>query len=323
MSHTHIPFSKKGKARTIPSTHFFRLFHLYTAVLSAKRFSCACILLWRRAQSQLRTPIITSPWRVIGSSLALTLLAWPIRGATTIGITSPNNGASFDAAPTLTLLAGVTNTGGSITKVEFYQGAIKIGQSPSSTSPYSLLWPNVSAGGYVLTALATDNLGTAVTSAPVNLTITALPANGVNLVPAESLWKYLDNGSDQGTAWQAVTFNDGSWASARAQLGYGDGDEVTTVGFGADPNNKFITTYFRSAFTLTNASSFTNLTVSLLRDDGGVVYLNGTEIFRNNMPTPGPILFNTLASGNAQPADETVTFYSGAVSPSLLVNGAN
>jgi len=324
MSHTHIPFSKKGKARTIPSTHFFRLFRLYTAVLSAKRFSCACILLWRRAQSQLRTPIISSPWRVIGSSLALTLLvAWPIRGATTIGITSPNNGASFDAAPTLTLLAGVTNTGGSITKVEFYQGAIKLGQSPSLASPYSLLWPNVSAGGYVLTAVATDNLGTAVTSAPVNLTITALPANGVNLVPAESLWKYLDNGSDQGTAWQAVAFNDGSWASGRAQLGYGDGDEVTTVGFETDPNNKFITTYFRTAFTLTNASSFTNLTVSLLRDDGGVVYLNGTEIFRNNMPTPGPILFNTLASGNAQPADETITFYSGAVSPSLLLNGTN
>jgi len=195
MSHTHIPFSKKGKARTIPSTHFFRLFHLYTVVLSAKRFSCACAHLWRRAQSQLRTPLITSPWRVIGSSLALTLLvAWPIRGATTIGITSPNNGASFDAAPTLALLAGVTNTGGSITKVEFYQGAIKIGQSPSLASPYSLLWPNVSAGSYVLTAVATDTLGAAVTSAPVNLPITALPANGVNLVPAESLWKYLDNG---------------------------------------------------------------------------------------------------------------------------------
>src|SRR5438105_3481211 len=122
-----------------------------------------------------------NPWRIIGFSLSLTVLfGWPVRGATTIGITSPNNNASFAAAPTLTLLAGVTNTGGSIAKVEFYQGAIKIGQSPSSTSPYSLLWSNVPANSYVLTAVATDNLGAVVTSAAVNLTITALPATGVN-----------------------------------------------------------------------------------------------------------------------------------------------
>jgi hypothetical protein len=52
------------------------------------------------------------------------------------------------------------------------------------------------------------------------------------LVPTGAIWKYLDNGSDQGTAWRSAGFNDASWASGPAQLGYGDGDEATVVSFG-------------------------------------------------------------------------------------------
>jgi len=51
----------------------------------------------------------------------------------------------------------------------------------------------------------------------------------ITLLPAGSTWKYLDNGSDQGTAWQAPDFNDSAWASGPAQLGYGDGDEATVI----------------------------------------------------------------------------------------------
>jgi hypothetical protein len=47
------------------------------------------------------------------------------------------------------------------------------------------------------------------------VTITALAANRANLIPAGSVWKYLDNGSDQGTAWIATNFNDTLWASGR------------------------------------------------------------------------------------------------------------
>ncbi|WP_230687570.1 hypothetical protein, partial [Streptococcus pneumoniae] len=47
------------------------------------------------------------------------------------------------------------------------------------------------------------------------------------LVPMGSSWRYLDNGSNQGTAWRAGAFNDTAWAAGPAQLGYGDGDEAT------------------------------------------------------------------------------------------------
>ena len=42
-----------------------------------------------------------------------------------------------------------------------------------------------------------------------------------------------------------------------AELGYGDGDEYTVVSFGPDPNNKYITTYFRHAFNVVDASACT------------------------------------------------------------------
>jgi hypothetical protein len=51
----------------------------------------------------------------------------------------------------------------------------------------------------------------------------AAHAADTTLVPTGSVWKYLDNGSDQGTAWRAASFNDSTWRSGPAQLGYGDG----------------------------------------------------------------------------------------------------
>jgi len=138
------------------------------------------------------------------------------------------------------------------------------------------------------------------------------------LVALGSQWKYLDNGSNQGTAWRAVGFPDGGWAAGNAQLGYGDGDEVTTVGYGPDPNNKYVTTYFRQTFNVADPSLFQSLTLSILRDDGAVVYLNGTEVFRTGMPT-GTIAFNTLASGQI----EDTTYYTASISSALLQAGTN
>src|SRR3954468_20250191 len=65
----------------------------------------------------------------------------------------------------------------------------------------------------------------------------------VKLIPYGSMWKYLDNGSNQGTAWKNISFNDTTWSSGLAELGYGDGDETTVVNYGPDANNRYITTY--------------------------------------------------------------------------------
>src|SRR5438132_390125 len=101
--------------------------------------------------------------------------------------------------------------------------------------------------------------GLAVLGAPLSQAQTTLVSTG-------SVWKYLDNGSDQGVAWQGLLFDDTAWAAGPAQLGYGDGDEATIVNGGPE-TNRFITTYFRRSFLVTNPLAYTNLVVQLLRDD--------------------------------------------------------
>jgi len=141
------------------------------------------------------------------------------------------------------------------------------------------------------------------------------------LVPTGSTWKYLDDGSDQGIAWRDSGFADAGWASGPGQLGYGDGDETTTVGYGPDPNNKYVTTYFRHSFDVADPDQYETLGLRLLRDDGAIVYLNGAEVGRSNMPDSG-VDYSTFAPGTVGGTDEDV-FYQSYIYPTRLVAGTN
>ena len=58
-----------------------------------------------------------------------------------------------------------------------------------------------------------------------------------------------------------------------------------TIINGGPVANRFTTIYFRQGFAVPNPEDCTNLLIRLLRDDGAVVYLNGREVFRSNMPS--------------------------------------
>lgn len=139
------------------------------------------------------------------------------------------------------------------------------------------------------------------------------------IIPANASWKYLDNGSDQGTGWRLATYSDLDWKSGGAELGYGDGDEQTVVN-GGPATNRYITTYFRKKFSITNAGEFTGYTLRIRRDDGAVVYINGKEVFRTNMPA-GTISYTTLASGAT--SGDGANYFSKSLSASTLVTGEN
>ncbi|HOW98679.1 MAG TPA: hypothetical protein PK634_12925, partial [Kiritimatiellia bacterium] len=144
----------------------------------------------------------------------------------------------------------------------------------------------------------------------------------VALVAPGATWKYLDNGSDQGTAWRAAGFDDAAWASGPAEFGYGDGDEATTNSYGPDPNNKYVTTYYRRSFEVGDPRVFTNaLLVAAVRDDGILAFLNGAEALRNYMPA-GDIAYTNFASSTASGADET-NWQAGTVSAGALTQGLN
>lgn len=145
-------------------------------------------------------------------------------------------------------------------------------------------------------------------------------AHSAPLIPAGAEWKYLDDGSNQGSAWTIPGFADQAWGSGKAKLGYADG-AVTRIGFGPQPQQKFITTYFRKEFEVADPKAVPGLKFELLRDDGAVIYLNGTEVARSNMPD-GPISHLTRASTAVAGTEET-TFFTIEASPAALVAGRN
>ncbi len=155
----------------------------------------------------------------------------------------------------------------------------------------------------------------------VLLITTFAVAADVVLVPLGATWKYLDNGSNQGSAWRAPAFNDAPWASGPAELGYGEGDEATVVSYGPSSSNKYITTYFRRTFSIPNVSVYPAFLLELLRDDGVIVWVNGVEAFRNNL-NEGTVAYNTIAYKSIGGIDE-VRRYEQLLPASLFVNGNN
>lgn len=97
--------------------------------------------------------------------------------APTVSITAPAANASFTAPASITIQATATDADGTVSQVEFYNGATLLGADASS--PYSFSWSNVAAGSYTITAKATDNAGGQTTSAAVSITVTGT-GGGVN-----------------------------------------------------------------------------------------------------------------------------------------------
>ena len=91
------------------------------------------------------------------------------------------------------------------------------------------------------------------------------------------------------------------------------------MSFGPSATTKYRTTYFRRQFSVANAANISSASIQLKRDDGAVVYLNGTEIIRSNMPT-GTITNTTYASTAINGAAEN-TFTTFPISG--LVTGTN
>jgi len=86
-----------------------------------------------------------------------------------VTITAPINGTSFVAPGSITINATASDADGTISKVEFFNGATLLGSD--NTSPYSYNWTGVVDGTYSLTAKATDDKGAVTASTVVSITV--------------------------------------------------------------------------------------------------------------------------------------------------------
>lgn len=140
------------------------------------------------------------------------------------------------------------------------------------------------------------------------------------IISKQSEWKYLDDGSDKGKEWQSSEYDDSTWKTGQGKFGYGDSQQ-TLISYGSNSLYKHITTYFRKTFEITDSKNASGYILNILRDDGSIVYLNGKEVVRSNMPETN-VNYKTLASTSVSSTGET-TYVSYPVSASDIIEGLN
>ena len=140
----------------------------------------------------------------------------------TIAITSPTNNASFTAPASVTISANATDSDGTISKVEFYNGTVLL--SSDTNAPYTYTWTAVTAGTYTIHAKATDNVGGTVTSNSISIAVINPTTPTENCImqtaPVADQWVVRNDWADQGngsavvTATNAINIKHRQWGNA-------------------------------------------------------------------------------------------------------------
>lgn len=153
------------------------------------------------------------------------------------------------------------------------------------------------------------------------LTVGALAILASSGIQAQTLifnknasWNYKDNNQAQPAGWNAQTYDISTWEVGNGPLGYGD-PVTTTI------NSGLTTAYFAKDFTVDLSTLSDNMELGIMRDDGIIVYLNGEEVVRDNMPA-GAVTFNTFSSTTIDGAAESV-YNLFTIPKSKFVNGVN
>ena len=180
-----------------------------------------------------------------------------------------------------------------------------------------------SAGSYNVKLTVTDNQGL---SNSVTHTVNATEPSGT---PVESVavdngapWSWKYNAAAPPANWNTAAFNRSTWQTGNAVLGFGATVATDVDCCAANTSTRPLAAYFTRAFNVPDASQVTALRLDTVANDGVVIYVNGQEVNRTNMPS-GPITINSYAVSarnvNTANADPVVV----DVPVGLLVDGTN
>ena len=221
----------------------------------------------------------------------------------TVAISSPTYAATFTAGTNVTINANATDSDGTISKVEFYEGSTLLGQS--TTAPYSFTWNNPAPRFYNITAKATDNNGGTAVADTVRIKINAIPTVSItsptNLatITAGTNFAIKADANDTDGAIAKVEFYQGS-----TLLG-----QSTTAPYSFMWNNPPVGTYALTAKVTddngaTASSAVVNVTVSAAPTVAITAPLNNASFTANS---------NITINANATGTIAKVEFYQGTV----------
>jgi hypothetical protein len=157
-------------------------------------------------------------------------------------------------------------------------------------------------------------------------------AQPVRLVSRGAAWRYSDLGTEPqpvaGRTWRDPDYPDDGWSEGLATLGFAGAATVNPV---ATVTRRWVTgatgpqvttTYFRHAFHVDSVADVNGFLMEILRDDGAILYLNGVELLRENMP-PGPVTYDTFSSTIVGSPDQNTYFQRQSEAAHLLRPGRN
>lgn len=187
----------------------------------------------------------------------------------TVSIISPANSATFAAPGKIVIDVTAADADGTISKVEFFNGAIKLGQD--LTSPYRFTWNDVAIGTYTITAKATDNSGAITTSSAITVKVNP------NVAPTVSISAPANNTSYVALATFTISATAADTDGTIAKVDFYNG---TTL-LGTDTTSPY-------SFAWSNVGVGTySVTAKATDDKGGVITSSSisVNVAANKVPT--------------------------------------
>jgi len=135
------------------------------------------------------------------TSSSITIVVGNANIAPLVSIAAPLENSEFSTGSSISITASASDSDGSVTKVEFFDGTTKLGED--LTAPYTFIWNNVPEGSYSLNAVATDNENGVGTSESITITVlNAIAAGGVEDLYSGIPRFFSPNGDGTGDYWE-------------------------------------------------------------------------------------------------------------------------
>lgn len=134
----------------------------------------------------------------------------------------------------------------------------------------------------------------------------------IDLITENEIWKYYraisGEPSDPVSAWRTLSFDDTDWQIGQTSIGYGDNDDLTDLSQQTPPMRyNYTTIYLRKTFEVTNLEDIESFAMRVYVDDGCIIWINGTQVARQNCTSEFKAWDATNGTGYVEPTWYTIS----------------